>query len=107
MEEFWKLFEQSRKGKDEVGRELAEDLAKAAVRYANYRMDWNFLSIEERAEQDKYRTSSHNRFIDALNIFLRYERQHQEDVPDIEGRGRKEVGDIACYLAYRLSLETR
>lgn len=89
-------------GEDEDNSELATDLLNAAIKYAKYRMDWAIHDSTWKIENDKYRTSAHNRFIDCLNIFLRYNKKSLEKEFD-----RKDLGDIACYLAYAATIAER
>lgn len=89
-------------GEDEDNKELAADLLNAAIKYAKYRMDWAIHDSTWKIENDKYRTSAHNRFMDCLNIFLRYNKMPLE-----KEFGRKDLGDIACYLAYAAAISER
>lgn len=89
-------------GEDEDNKELAADLLNAAIKYAKYRMDWAIHDSTWKIENDKYRTSAHNRFMDCLNIFLRYNKHCT-----LEKYDRKDLGDIACYLAYAAAISER
>lgn len=89
-------------GEDEDNKELATDLLNAAIKYAKYRMDWATHDNIWKMENDKYRTSAHNRFMDCLNIFLRYNKRST-----LEKYDRKDLGDIACYLAYAAAISER
>lgn len=89
-------------GEDEDNRELATDLLSAAIKYVKYRMDWATHDNMWKMENDKYRTSAHNWFMDCLNIFLRYNKMPLE-----KEFGRKDLGDIACYLAYAAAISER
>ena len=89
--------------------ELKILLFKAAVRYANIRAEWSFLTLEERKEQDEERTAAHNRFIDACNILARNMRKADEDSSwaELISKDRKEIGDFACYLHTFLGIKNR
>lgn len=89
--------------------ELKILLFKAAVRYANIRAEWTFLTFDERKEQDDERTAAHNRFIDACNILARNMRKANEDTSwaELISYDRKEIGDFACYLHTFLSIKNR
>lgn len=105
-EVFFALVESALSGSDEDAKELAQDMCEVAFRYTKYRFDWNFMSNEERAKQDSFRTSAHNRTIDAINIFLRYMGKSTQ-VPDISDWGRKEYGDLANELVSFLAIRQR
>ena len=88
----------ARQSEDETELDLLKDLITCALKYTTYRVEWNFYDVKERAEKDAYRTSSHNRFMDALSIFLRYESSLGKIVPDISSYDRKDLGDVANEL---------
>ena len=79
---------------------LKDDLYKKAIRYAQIRSDWYFLSIDDRADQDLNRTAAHNTFIDACNILSKNMSKIGEDNSwrPIITNDRKIIGDFACYL---------
>lgn len=87
---------------DETNQELANDLLDSAIKYTKYRMDFATHDAKWKSDNDHYRTSAHNRFMDCLNIFLRY-----NDHPIMEKYDRKDLGDIACYLAYAAAISER
>lgn len=95
------------KSADETERELAQDLAMSAIKYTKYRMDFAINDNAWKMENDKYRTSAHNHYMDCLNIFLRYVGKQGKEVPDLGGYDRKDLGDIACYLAYKSAISER
>lgn len=88
-------------------RELAEDAASCACKYAIFRIKWHDYTMEEKRANDAYRTSAHNRFIDALRIYLRYVGSTGIEVPSPDYEDRKTIGDYACYIAYRLAVNER
>lgn len=87
---------------DETNRELANDLLDSAINYAKYRMDFATHDTKWKSDNDRYRTSAHNRFMDCLNIFLRYNKRQTMEKYD-----RKDLGDIACYLAYAVAISEK
>ena len=92
---------------DETSAELSKDVKTAAIKYTKFRMDWEFYTTEEKAEQDKYRTSSHNAFIDALTIFLRYCAKNGKTEIQITEYDRKTLGDMACVLSLLIAISNR
>ena len=92
---------------DETERELVKDFTDLAMKYTTIRYQWNYYSREEKLEQDAYRTSVHNRLIDALNIFCRYEMSIGKQAPDFDGRDRKDIGDMANKLICMLAIRER
>ena len=109
---FDKIFEvidhlyESRK-QDEILMELVSDFYKYAIEYTEYRVKWNFYSMEERQVNDGYRTSKHNAFIDSYNILVRYLGKSME-VSELQIEGdRKVYGDFANYVVYKLAVKQR
>ena len=93
---------------DETALELYQDLLRAALKYTSFRLQWELYTNEERAENDSYRTSAHNAYMDCLNIFLRYAGKISDSVPVIpEEWGRKELGDFACQLVCEVAIRNR
>lgn len=95
------------KSVDETEYELAQDLAASAIKYTKYRMDFAINDNSWKMENDKYRTSAHNHYMDCLNIFLRYIGRQGKETPDLGSYDRKDLGDIACYLAYKAAISER
>ncbi len=87
--------------------ELAIDVLKSAIRYTKYRMDFAINDNSWKMENDGYRTSAHNRFMDCLNIYLRYLKNSGMKVIDLSEYDRKTLGDIACYIAYKAAILQR
>ena len=56
-----KVYEALKSGDDH----LRLQLLRTAIRYTNMRAEWNFMTVPERLEADKQRTSAHNALIDA------------------------------------------
>lgn len=93
---------------DETAVELYGDLLKAAHKYCTFRFQWELYSNEERIQNDFYRTSAHNAYMDSLNIFLRYMGKIGAEVPTIpEEWTRKELGDLACHLVCEIAVRNR
>lgn len=89
--------------------EFYDDFIRKAVKYAAYRCKWEYMGREDRLAEDKYRTSSHNAFIDALNLLSRYlEAEGIDDCWRAElGEERKRLGDFACFVAYMTGISNR
>lgn len=93
---------------DETALELYHDLLKAALKYTSFRLQWEVYTNDERAQNDSYRTSAHNAYMDSLNIFLRYMNRLSDSVPTIpEDWTRKELGDFACKLVCDVAIQNR
>ena len=93
---------------DETATELYEDLLRAAHKYCTFRFQWELYNNEERMQNDTYRTSAHNAYMDSLNIFLRYMGKTGADVPSVpEEWTRKELGDLACRLVCEIAIRNR
>lgn len=93
----------------EYKRELVEGMKLRAIRYANKRAEWECMTPEERRDADAGRTSSHNAFIDQMNIIKRMLDTEGIDTSWREelGDDRKRIGDFACYMAYIFSVGNR
>ena len=77
---------------------------KNAVSYANARMEWSFMTLAIRAENDQRRSITHDSFMSMLDAVCRkFEIENIDTLmPD-----RKTKGDFACYIALFLALEQR
>ena len=62
FEEVYQVLE-AQKEKDETAAELYADVKEFAYKYATMRYRFSEMSREEKAENDSYRTSQHNRFM--------------------------------------------
>lgn len=71
FEEVYQVLE-AQKEKDETAAELYADVKEFAYKYATMRYRFSEMSREEKAENDSYRTSQHNRFMDSVRIYFRY-----------------------------------
>ena len=82
FEEVYQVLE-AQKEKDETTAELYADIKEFAYKYATMRYRFSEMSREEKAENDSYRTSQHNRFMDSVRIYFRYLQNNGVSVPDI------------------------
>ena len=89
--------------------DLRMALYKAAVHYATIRAEWEFMSNEEKMEQDAGRTAAHNRFIDSCNILSREQTKIGEDNRwrGSIGTDRKMIGDWACWVSCFVGIGNR
>lgn len=92
---------------DEILMDLIPEFYQKAIEYTKYRVDWNFYSREEKQENDKYRTSKHNSFMDSYNILVRYLGKTMDVSIFNIGEDRKVYGDLANYVVYQLALKQR
>lgn len=106
FEELFLLLDKHRK-KDETCTELYTDLKECAYKYANMRYRFSEMDREEKIENDSYRTSLHNRFMDSVRIYLRYLQKSEIETPDIKEleEDRKIFGNFACYFIFRVECE--
>lgn len=105
FEEVYQVLE-AQKEKDETAAELYADVKEFAYKYATMRYRFSEMSREEKAENDSYRTSQHNRFMDSVRIYFRYLQNNGVNVPDISKleADRKIFGNFACYYIFALSV---
>lgn len=89
------------------GEELRRDVLKRAFNYTGYRFQWGLYTPEERAEKDSRRTSAHNAFMDAVNIYVRYMNRVRGTSLEGMGPDRRENGDLACRIVYEEALANR
>ena len=80
FEEVYQVLE-AQKEKDETAAELYADVKEFAYKYATMRYRFSEMSREEKAENDSYRTSQHNRFMDSVRIYFRYLQNNGVNVP--------------------------
>ena len=106
FEELFLILEKH-KVKDETCTELYTDVKECAYKYANMRYKFSEMTREEKIENDSYRTSLHNRFMDSVRIYLRYLQKNGVDAPDIQRleEDRKIFGNFACYFIFRVECE--
>lgn len=92
---------------DSDAEELRRDVLERAFRYVEYRFRWETYSREEKAEKDGYRTSAHNAFMDAVNIYVRYLNRISGAQHEGLGPDRKMNGDLACRIVYETAVRNR
>jgi len=92
---------------EEDAEELRRDVLKRAFHYTEYRFRWGLYTPEERAENDSRRTSAHNAFMDAVNIYVRYMNGSRGTALEGMGPDRRENGDLACRIVYEEALANR
>jgi len=90
-------------------KDLADELARCAIRYAEIRVAWSLASSDDRMDMGDTRTRAHNAFIDACNILSRNMHAAGEDNSwrSTIGNDRKAIGDFACLLHCTLALQAR
>ncbi len=92
--------------------DYCESMMKKAVIYTKIRADWEFYSREKKVERDDIRTSCHDGFIISLKILIRFANKLVADAwkdleEEVENMGRKDLGDIACYITYLIAVNNR
>lgn len=83
-----------------------------AVNYAKMRASWEFFSREEKIKKDDMRTGLHNDFMTSLKLLIRLANLHSDNkwtdlLNEAESMQRKDLGDIACYITYLISVSNR
>lgn len=94
-----------RKDKDYVN--LYEKMQRSAVRYAHIRAGWYQMAREKRLEEDERRTAAHDAFIASVNQVARSQGTAGALWRERLGDDRKRIGDLACYIALFLGLQSR
>ncbi|MDY2776597.1 MAG: hypothetical protein SOV02_08915 [Streptococcus infantarius] len=94
---------------DEEGTEYWNEFISASVDYAKTRGEWLLLSREEKQAKDEARTVKHNKVIYTLKIFIAYSQQKGFAIDWFETikDNRKQIGDLACYIAYVYAVNAR
>lgn len=89
--------------------ELWQDCLKIAAEYSKIRNDWEFMTREEKINEDEERTLKHNSFITHLNILSRISVNEGTDYSWREklGDDRKRIGDFACFISYITGISNR
>ncbi|EOL50378.1 hypothetical protein [Enterococcus caccae] len=87
---------------DEYLHELWKEVIDSALIYVSMRVNWNYLSREEKSEKDQLRTSYHNTFMINLKVFHKLGEQLDLDTSWRNKLGspedRKRWRDFAGYL---------
>ncbi len=104
MEEILRLILSSQEGEAE---ELRRNVLERAFKYTEYRFQWGLYTPEEKEENNSRRTSSHNAFMDAVNIYVRYMNSTRGTTLEGMGPDRRENGDLACRIVYEGALANR
>ena len=93
---------------------LRNEFIEKAIEYARIRTDWFFMDSDERRNADKGRTIKHDAFIDSINAISRFmvkngsDNSWYYDLPDFRSPGgRKDWGDLACYVHCYLGFRLR
>ena len=97
------------------GQLLYEEILKAGKEYIQIRMDWAFLTKEEKKKVNEIRTQKHNAVIASFDALASFCQTNHLDTSwrdeigyEENGKGyRKRIGDMGCYLAFISSLSTR
>lgn len=107
--ELYDIIKKSGAENDEDWQMLLADVLEDAVKYAQIRADWHFMTDLKRAEADSGRTIHHNAFLSSLHALARYAQKRGYDVSwkTALERDRKDLGDFACYIHYALSIASR
>ena len=92
---------------DEDEQYFAEYLIIKALEYTGYRLKDN----RKEKTDGKARSTCHNAYMDAVKIFLRYEKnQMNKETPDIDvvaDMDRKDLGDAANRIVCELAIRQR
>ena len=83
-----------RTDEDIVG--LYNDMIARAVRYSHIRSEWNFLSREQKMDQDASRSFAHDAFIMSVNIVARTQGSTGAAWRERLSDDRRRIGDFAC-----------
>ncbi len=85
------------------------DFLKRAAEYTGIRNRWEFMSREEKVDEDLGRTLTHDGFITSVNILSRIAAKEGVDNSwrDKLGEERKRIGDFACFVTYITGISNR
>lgn len=92
------------KSENDIKFDLSNDVIQRAIKYTKFRTDWFYYNLEEKKNNDSYRTSSHNAFIDSLNIYIRNIYKELEFTKDMD---RKQLGDLANKIVCSVAISQR
>lgn len=97
------ILMEAKESQDADEKEFFADMMKMALKYTTTRFNWNLMTIEEKDADDKSRSIIHNRFMDTMNILMRYRQSMEKSYIDFSDLERKTYGDMAneivCYFA--------
>ncbi len=92
---------------DEDEQCFAEDLILKALEYTGYRLKDN----RKEKTDGKARSTCHNAYMDAVNIFLRYEKTNMNketpDLDEVKAMDRRDLGDAANRIVCELAIRQR
>ena len=109
FEKIWEMIEEKNKryAYDEEYRQLLHEVYRSALKYVGMRVEWNWMTLEQKQEKDSLRTSFHDGFMTNYNVLGRYVSKILKDsLPELP-EDRKDAGDFACYICYRLGIDAR
>jgi hypothetical protein len=88
---------------------LRVQVLRTAIRYCNIRVEWGFMTREERLAAESHRTAAHNALIDAVNALSRSMAISGQDNEwrRLLTNDRKVIGDFACFLVAHLGCLAR
>ena len=97
------------KSKTEDIMDFVKDMVDKANKYTSIRCKWEFMTNEERMEEDSMRTALHNSFITSINVVSRILASEGLDISWREklGDDRKIIGDFACFISYMVGITNR
>lgn len=93
--------------RDSDAEELRRDLLERAFQYVECRFRWELYSREEKMDNDRYRTSAHDAFMDTVNIYVRCLNRINGTQHEGLGPDRKKSGDLACRIVYEIAVRNR
>lgn len=97
------ILTEAKDSQDADEKEFFADMMKMALKYTTVRFNWNLMTAEEKDADDKSRSIIHNRFMDTMNILMRFRKSLDKTYIDLSDLDRKDYGDIAneivCYFA--------
>ncbi len=101
---------------DDLDRECfpgdVDNMKRKSVSYAKMRADWEFMSSEERRNNDEIRSGFHNGFMTSVKLLIRLANKYSDNkwedlLEEAENMHRKDFGDIACYITYLIAADNK
>ena len=93
------------------GREKLKRFLNVAHEYTGIRMNWNFMTYDEKEENDRHRTLIHNEALKLIKDFVLYELDREEVSEDFVREfyklDRKTLGDYANLLVSEFAVNMR
>ena len=95
--------------KDDESFELWQNLLNKAIEYTNIRAKWSLMSMNEKVENDAYRTACHDSFINSLKMYVRYLKQLGINLlaNELIEQDRKTIGNFANYIVFREAIKNK